>query len=183
MSTMLDILGSIIIGGMVILGMSQFILDRQAAVMESSDETTSQILNESTTSTLMSDLRKIAFNVDPPTSAIMQCTSTSLTARGDIDNNGVVDTIRWRWAGLDSTTANPSDILLFRRINSLTEQSFHSGIVSFRFVYTDQSGNVTTTPSMVRSISVSMATQGNLVRDSLPEAFSEFRISPRSLNK
>ena len=183
MGTMLDILGSVIVGGLVILGMSQFILDRQAAMIESTDETTAHILNESVTTTLMNDLRKIGHNVKTPP-AFLLCRPTALTALGDIDNNGVVDTIRYWWSGAVTSTPNPNDSLLFRQINSQPVSGMDVGLVNLRFVYTDVNNAATTTPSMVRSVVVSIATQGKLPTDEeYPEAFSEFRISPRNLNK
>jgi hypothetical protein len=183
MTTMLDIIGSVIVGGLVILGMSQFILDRQAAVIDSTDKTTAQITNESITSTMMYDLRKIGYNVKT-TPVFLLCRPTALTALGDIDNNGVVDTIRYWWSGAVTSTPNPNDSLLFRKINNETTEGLDVGLTNLRFTYLNSSGSETTTPADVRAVQVSIATQGKLpASNDIDEGFSEFRISPRSINK
>ena len=183
MGTMLDILGSVIVGGLIILGMSRFILERQAAVIQSTDETTAQMLNESVTSTLMSDLRKIGHNVTT-TPVFLKCTASQLTALGDIDNNGTVDTIKYRFGTPVTSTPNPSDSLLYRQINNGPNTGMDLGLVGLRFVYADQNNATTTTPSMVRSVTVSVKTAGRISTcDYAADGFSEFRISPRSINK
>jgi hypothetical protein len=71
--------------------------------------------------------------------------STSITFRSDIDNNGVIDTIRYFISDTSalSHTPNPRDMILYRKINNDFPFVLANNITRFRLTYLNTSlGNV-----------------------------------------
>ncbi len=152
-TTILDILGSIIIGGVMMTiayRLSDTMTDRTynhsgELIIQQNLATVAQIVEY--------DFRKIGYcknwNLIPdPTKAILFADSSEIKFYTDIDNNGTVDSIHY-YLGPTSEcngTANPRDRLLYRVLNDESPQSSNLGVTQFRLVYFDALGDTVTPP-------------------------------------
>jgi hypothetical protein len=152
-TTILDILGSIIIGGILMTiayRLSDTITER--TYNHSGDLTVQQ--NLATAAQIIEyDFRKIGYcknwNLIPdPTKALLFADTSAIKFYTDIDNDGVVDSIHYYLGPTSelSSTANPRDRLLYRVLNGEPHRSANLGITQFRLVYYDALGDTLTPP-------------------------------------
>ncbi len=117
MSIILDLVGSVVIAGFVILmGLR---MDSNLANSSGSYKA-DVVVQENLVSLVESieyDFRKMGYRVTDPTTVILRADSNAITFRGDIDNNGVIDTVEWYLGGFITSTPNPSDRILYRKIH------------------------------------------------------------------
>lgn len=145
MAVMLDLIGSVILAGFVMLmGL------RMNANMSDSNTSfkTDVIVQESLVSLVQSveyDFRKMGYAVDDPTQVILRADSTYISFRGDIDDNGVIDTVDWYLGSYITSTSNPNDRILYRKIvpppvsgSSVTGSV--PGVTKFSLKYLKQDG-------------------------------------------
>jgi hypothetical protein len=180
MGTFLDIVGSVMLAGLLTLTFGTLMGDRQSALMESNDQSTIQLQMDNASELLLSDLRKIGFMtaVEP----VLSCQARSITFLGDIDYNGSVDTVRYRMGGPVDYTPNPNDSLLCRQVNSGPESASDLGVTSLRFIYFNAAGSVTTTANDVASVQVRITVQSRSPVDSTYQSITQdLRVSPRNL--
>lgn len=146
MSSLLDILGSTFIGGMVLLLILKLNLYSTSVSYSSDNELKLQQNAKTIAEILNYDLRKIGYNYD--TTAIIIADSNRIKFYADIDapgttGHGVVDQVEY--VVLDSThasgTSNPRDIVVVRIINNTDSIAGPSlGLVKLRFSYFNGSG-------------------------------------------
>ena len=105
MSTMLDLVGSFVIGGMLLL----MILTAQSNLVESSYQRTMDLIAQENIATFIElfqyDFRKMGFGV--PDSAVQAADSTSVTFLADLNADGSVDTVSYSVS--DTSAANGTD--------------------------------------------------------------------------
>lgn len=108
MSSHLDIIGSVIIAGMIILNFTVFMGERQESQIESTNKITAQTEMSEITSTLRHDLRKVGYGCD--SLPILRATSSAFVFRADLDNDGKIDTVGYAFASdaseLSTTTTS-----------------------------------------------------------------------------
>ncbi|MBI5214154.1 MAG: hypothetical protein HY960_00205 [Ignavibacteriae bacterium] len=156
MSTMLDIIGSIIIGGVVMLMVlnvnSNFVTlqGKQALskVVQSNATAAAELVEH--------DFRKIGYRcTDSIKLSLMD--SSRITALGDFDDNGSIDSIRYYFDNVTPVYASPAnkDIrMLYRVFNNQVPSPINLGFTRFRLWYFDSSESETSVRSNVRSIKV-----------------------------
>jgi hypothetical protein len=189
MGAMIDYLGSMLIGGVVILMMISF----NGNVIESSGLQTFKtgVQGNLTTVTdiLENDFRKMGYRIPVLTdSAIVYADTTTLKFRGDINNDGTIDTVTYfiDTAGARLTT-NPKDSVLFRQVNRGGATAMFVGMISFKMRYYNSSdslipGNRIFATSKIKSILVSMNMQSKDPYDTVyVGAYWERKIRPRNL--
>ncbi|MBU1095079.1 MAG: hypothetical protein KKB34_01250 [Bacteroidetes bacterium] len=155
-STLIDILGSTIIGGilfMILLRMND------AAVQNTYNNGGEYIIQQNLVEVvqlLEYDFRKIGYckvwsRIPNPSKAIILADSTSIKFLTDIDNNGYVDTLHYYLgpSGELSATPNPNDRLLYRVINSESAIGANLGVTQFRLTYFNSLGNTINFPIIV----------------------------------
>jgi len=152
-STLLDILGSVIIGGVMMTiayRMSDTITER---TYNNSGELTIQQNLATAAQIIEYDFRKIGYcanwNLIPdPTKALLYADTSEIKFYTDIDNNGTVDSIHYYLGPTSELTAssNPRDRLLYRVLNGETPKSSNLGITQFNLVYFDALGDTLTPP-------------------------------------
>jgi hypothetical protein len=183
MSTLLDLVGSAIIGGLLLL----MLLSLNSNVSEFSIlnglSTTAQENLAELTSEIEYDFRKIGFRVSNPSAAILSCNTTSISFLSDIDNNTTIDTVTYS-AGLASqmtSTPNPNDRTLTRQVNG-AQASNSLGLTLFRLRCFDANGNPTWTPSAVKGMEVIVVVESPFPVDTTyARAFWRTRIFPKNL--
>lgn len=152
-TTLLDILGSIIIGGVMMsiaYNLSDSITER---TYNHSGELTIQQNLATVAQIIEYDFRKIGYcknwNLLPdPTKAILFADSSEIKFYTDIDNNGTVDSIRY-FLGTTSEltgTSNPRDRMLYRVLNDESPKSSNLGVTQFYLIYFDALGDTIIPP-------------------------------------
>lgn len=143
-STLLDIIGSFAIGGILLL--------MGLRLNASANETTAvyfgnYILQANITTAvdiLENDFRKIGYcrdwrKIPDPTKSIRIADSTRIRFWADYDNDGTLDSITYYIGPTSdlSTTPNPRDRFLYRQINNQPAQAINLGVTQFTFRYFD----------------------------------------------
>jgi len=168
-STIIDIVGSIIIGGILLILLMRI---NEAAVEGTYSNTQELILQQNlATSALIieNDFRRIGYcqnyNLIPTTDAIISATDSSISFRTDVNNAGIVNTLQY-YTGPASeltSTPNPRDRFLYRVIDGETPVGVNLGVTQFRLVYFDQLGDSLpfpiTDPSTIGSMEINLAVE------------------------
>ncbi len=167
-SSLIDILGSIIIGGFLLLLLWRI---NDSAVEATYNNTEELILQENlATSALIieNDFRRIGYcknyNLMPTTNVILSATDTSIYFLTDVNDVGVVDTLKY-YTGPTSelaSTPNPRDRFLYRVVNNETPVGVSLGITQFKLVYYDQLGDTLTSPidpTLIGSMEINIAVE------------------------
>ena len=152
-STLLDILGSILIGGLILLILFRLNTSATSNLYNNTSEANVQSAMISVGTVLENDFRKIGYckdwtKIPDPTKVILLADTSSIKFLTDVNNDGIVDTLYY-YLGPTSeltNTPNPRDRLLYRVVNSAPPKSSNVGITKFKLTYFDAFGNVLATP-------------------------------------
>jgi len=152
-STLLDILGSTLIGGMLLLILLRLNDSGVQNTYMYGGELIVQLNLVDVVKLLEYDFRKIGFCADwkklpDPLDYIVYADSNKITFKTDVDSDGNVDIMTY-YTGPTSelaNTPNPRDMLLYRVVNGATPKGSNLGVTEFKLVYYDQFGNVLSTP-------------------------------------
>lgn len=156
-STIIDILGSTLIGGAILL----ILFRMNDASVESHYLSSGDLIMQSNlieiVQLLEHDLRKVGYcedweKIPNPAEAILEATDTSITFLTDVAQSkeiqigdGNVDVIKY-WIGKSTDTEvlgtpNPKDKLLYRQVNSEKPLSANLGLTQFNLQYFNALGN------------------------------------------
>lgn len=184
MSSHLDIIGSVIIAGMIILNFSIFMGERTESQIESTNKITAQTDMSDVTSTLRFDLRKVGYGCD--TNAILQATENCFVFRADLENDGKLDTVGYYYGAGNALISESTAPLLYRVVNGQKQRGQDLGLMSFRFLYFTASnfGALTQTTSVgdIRAIGVSLRMRSDMkAGGDYQYSTNEFTITPQNL--
>jgi hypothetical protein len=194
MNTMMDILTSTIIGGMLLLLVLKLNLFMSEAGYSSDTELRLQQNTKTLADIMNSDFRKIGYKFDD--TAILTAQKDRFKFVGDLERPGqpgagAVDTVEYFLE--DSTnslgTTNLSDIILVRVLNNKdTIDGPSLGLVKMQFTYLDSVSTPTADLSKIRYIKTEMWVQptesrNNFVTGNNDSTFTywEFTIYPRNI--
>ena len=177
-STLIDVLGSIILGGYILLMI--FRLDgtvTETTFMNGSELTVQQNLT-TLVDILETDFRKIGYCADPeklkdPTKTILSVNEHGIKYLTDVNRNGNVDTVEYYVGPASSltTTPNPRDFLLYRSINQNSTLRFDIGLTKFDFLFFNSADDSIdfpiTTPSEVYNIRLSVLLESSHAYDTM----------------
>jgi len=152
-STIIDILGSTLIGGMLLL----ILLRLNDAGVQNTYTYGGELIVQQNLVDLVTllehDFRKIGYCADweklsDPLKYIVEADSNSITFLTDVDSDGDVDTMKYYTGPTSelSNTPNPRDRLLYRVVNGETPKGSNLGVTEFRLRYYDVLGNKLSTP-------------------------------------
>ncbi|MHB1688555.1 MAG: hypothetical protein ACYCVH_14475 [Ignavibacteriaceae bacterium] len=183
MNTLLDIIGSTIIGGLIFLIMMN--LNTYSATSKfSSDSGLRLQQNASTAASIIdNDLRKIGFNYTQG-NPIISAQQQKISFFSDINNKGEVDTVTLTVSDstVASNTPNPHDKVLYRIINGDTLKGQTLGITNMNFIYKDSLGNATSNLNSIKYIQAEMWFESTEKVDSTyQQTFWEMTVNPRNL--
>ncbi len=155
-SVILDILGSTIIGGILMMNLVQINSSAVENNYTGNGELIAQPNLSTTVQVLENDFRKIGYCADwkkipIPTQAIISADSTSIKFLTDVDSDGNVDSLYY-YLGPTSellVTANPRDRLLYRVVNSEVPVGVNLGVTQFKLTFFDVLGNLINFPIAV----------------------------------
>ncbi len=195
-SSILDILGSITIGGLlllILLRLNGNITENN--IIHGSDRNLQRSLAE-TAIILEKDFRKMGYCADPlkiteELSIVIAADSDFISFYTDVDRDGNLDVMTFFLSDTIalSGTKNPRDRILFRQINSDTPFMLSTNVTRFLFEYYDVFGTKlsvpVTSPGMISHMKISIKVED-------PEAYNEqysnaywqqVRLSSRNLRK
>ncbi len=139
MSDLIDLMGSFIIGAMVLLMLTTFNSTVSSSTYANLFDGVIQRQIVSSSTSIEDDFYKIGFKVAGAKIAVAD--SDEIKFCSDIENDGTLDTIRYFLGDIDelSGTPNPDDRYLYRDLNSSGPKSLY--IVSrFNLSYNDSLG-------------------------------------------
>lgn len=157
-STLIDILGSVVIGGMLLMILLRL---NDSAVQNSFQYNGEMIVQRNLVEVVQlieHDFRKIGYckdwnNFPDPTKAILVADSTRITFLSDVDSDKDMDTLTYI-LGPESElldTPNPHDKMLYRQINNEPLMGSNLGVTQFRITYYDPFGTEITLPILIPS--------------------------------
>lgn len=156
MAAILDIIGSFIIGGIVLIMTTKlnFVLSNNS--QQASVGLTTQQNCVVLSKIIENDFSKIGYNVRTG-NPFQTIDSTKIKFYGDIDNNGTMDSVTYYTGPLGSQPKllNPRQQLVYRTWNAKTI-AMNLGVTKLRFFYYDSSGTKTTLPARIRAVKVQM---------------------------
>jgi hypothetical protein len=169
-STILDILGSMIIGG-ILLNITMRLNDAATEKTYNNSAELSLQQNMATVAQMLeTDFRKIGFCSDwnkfpDPSKAVVYADQSSIKYLTDLDSDTNMDSIRY-YLGPTSellNTPNPRDRILYRVENNDTPMPSNLGVTQFRLVYFDALGDTIpppiTTPGLITSVEINLAVE------------------------
>ena len=161
MAVVLDLVGSFMIAGMVLM----MGLGLNANVVNSTGSFQADVVvQESLVSLVQSvefDFRKMGYGVQDPTTVLQRADSTYITFLSDVNNDGVVDTVSWYLGGSIVSTPNPNDRILYRKVSSPTAGvstlvGSLPGVTKFSMKYLDQDGQPVVVLSQIWIVETTM---------------------------
>jgi hypothetical protein len=161
------LIGSAVIGGLVMMSMGRFTNDVTEDLYLSTMEDAAYGNMTDLAQLLEFDFSRIGLGVnDPQMDAVTPVDSTDLTFYLDRDDDGTIDSIRYYLGDLASaaSTENPRDKILYRVVNGSSEE--HSvGLTDFEVKYYDKLGNETTDPDLIKTFEVNLEVESPYVYD------------------
>lgn len=142
MATILDIVASTIIGGLLlIMGLNLIDTTNQYFYGQNDDLIVQQNLT-ALTEILEFDLRKMGLAVPEGKTSILTADSVRLKYLGDTDGNWVPDTVEYYLGATSQLSAskNPNDRYLYRKISTNPAAYIAGTVTAFAFSYLDQDG-------------------------------------------
>ncbi|MFC2084536.1 hypothetical protein ACFLS9_05720 [Bacteroidota bacterium] len=204
-SVLLDILGSIVIGGFLFLTLIRL---NDTAVKNNhlygSELIVQQNLIE-VVDLLEHDLKKIGYCADwkkipDPSKSILSAGHHRISFLTDIEGDGQLDTLMYFWWGLDilekwginidliPETQNPNDRILYRTVNGERPEGSNLGVTQFDFTFFDAFGNTLdfpiTSPAQINSMQINLTVENIYAYDNeYASAFwRQIRLAARNLN-
>ncbi len=199
-STILDVIGSTMIGGMLLLILLRL---NDSAVANSFQYNGELIIQKNLVEVvklLEFDLRKIGYCSDwtalpDPAKSILAVDSNSITYLTDLptltqpNGDGVVDTLRYYLGDASELagTPNPNDRMLYRRVNNETPLGANLGVTKFDFIFYDVFGAEIpfpiTQPGEIQSMQIDLAIEDVAAYDEKYQRvfWRQIRLAARNL--
>ena len=194
-TTLLDIIGSIIVGGVLLL----ILFRLQATASETSYDSSQDLIVQQNLTTLIdmiqSDFRKVGYCADytkitNPADVILFADSNKIEFIADLNDAGVLDTVEYYTGPTSelSNTPNPNDRLLYRVINNETPMGSNLGVTEFKLIYQNALGDTLSTPvnptGQIASIQIDLEVENSeAMNNEYQNAFwRQVRFTTRNLN-
>lgn len=190
MASIIDILGSSFIGGLLLLLLLKLNLFASSSSVTSDNELKLQQNAKTLAEIINYDFRKIGYQYD--STAIAIADSNHIKFYADIDRNNTVDTLEYYTSDttVATSTENPSDIILFRKYNGVAMGGPTLGLTKFKLSYLNEFNVVTNVLANIRYIKVELwiestirEMESNFVNPNHPYLFTywEMKINPRNI--
>jgi len=169
-STIIDILGSIIIGG-ILMSIAWRLSDAATEKTYNNGGELSLQQNLATVAQIIEwDFRKIGYCKDwnklpDPSKAILYADTSSIKFLTDVDYDGALDSIYYYMGPTSelSETENPRDKILYRVVNDETPVQSNLGLTRFYMVYFDALGDSVSLPpdnyGLIASIEINVVVE------------------------
>jgi hypothetical protein len=193
-STIIDIMGSMIIGG-ILLTITLRLNDSATGKTYNNSAELSLQENMATVAQIVeTDFRKIGYCADwnkfpDPSKAVVYADETSIKFLTDIDLDTNMDSIRF-YLGPTSellSTPNPRDRILYRVVNTEAPIKSNLGVTQFRLVYFDALGDTLpppiTSPGLITSVEINLTVESVAAYDTAYSSafWRQIRLVARNL--
>jgi len=183
MGVILDLIASMVVRGAIVyivltmnISLNELLYEKaQYAIVKQNTATMADVLRN--------DFRYIGYGVSVG-NAFLLADSNQVKFQGDIDNDGVVDTLHFSTGPVTEMagTLNPLDRIIYRRRNAGTPFDLGHGVTQFHLSYYDESGNVTSALSEIKTFKVRLVVQGEQeINRYYPTSIWESYILPSNL--
>ena len=187
MTTILDLIGSAVIGSIVILLMLHLNMYSTDIKFSSDSELRLQQGAKTLADILSYDLRKVGFRKSG--TAMITAQPKKISFYSDIDSNGVVDIVTYQLSDslLVNNTTNPRDKILYRIVNNDTSKGPSLGLVDLNFEYRNLKGDITANLDSIKYINAELWVESpEMVKDPKGKnnylfTYWELTINPRSI--
>ncbi|MGH7490829.1 MAG: hypothetical protein ACREOO_00390 [bacterium] len=182
MDSYLTLLGSIVIGGLMLVNFMNYQADLSEHTYSQNLDLVLQETAIEVVEMVERDLWKIGRGVRQPAFAIYDDDAISFYA--DLENDGVIDTVRYyvSSASAATSTPNPNDRILYRVVNGVNEFEWAVGVTALEIDFYDAYNDATTNLFEARSIQVSMNFESTIPYDEEYASYSwRARITPPNL--
>lgn len=152
MSTMIDLIGSAIIAGYVVMIGLGLNMNVNSAAVASTTTVTTQEFIVAAAQTLESDLKRMGFGLPDPIYTVALADSNRIRFRADMNRDGIIDSVEW-YTAAHVTKANGLTVrTLFRKYNDGPPFVIATNVKTFTLKYLDQDGTATTTLTAIAMI-------------------------------
>lgn len=156
MAALLDVIGSFVLGGMILIMSTKLNFVMSDNSQQSNMELATQENCVVVSKMLEVDLSKIGYR-SASNAPIKIGDSTKIKFYADIDDNGTVDSVIYSTGPMATgyASTNPRHMLLYRTWNNKTT-AMNVGLTRFKIIYYDSLGAEATQLNKIRSMKVSM---------------------------
>jgi len=193
-STIIDIMGSMIIGGILLTITLRLNDSATGKTYNNSAELALQENMATVAQIVETDFRKIGYCADwnkfpDPSKAVVYADENSIKFLTDIDYDTNMDSIRF-YLGPTSellSTPNPRDRILYRVENNETPIPSNLGVTQFRLVYFDALGDTLsppiTSPGLITSVEINLTVESVAAYDTAYSSafWRQIRLVARNL--
>lgn len=171
MGSMIDIIGSSIIGGLLLLILFNVLDTTNEYFITHGDDLIVQQNLTSLATSLENDLKKMGYAVPENETSIIIADSTDLKFRGDLNKDFLPDTVEYYLGPISdlTSTQNPDDRYIYRKVNGLPLNGEKVGVVSlFKFEYLDQDGIEVSNLNTIKMVRITLKVENSAVYSSNP---------------
>ncbi len=182
MTVFLDIIGSMMVRGMIVLIVLRMNVSLNTMIVDTTAHSTIQQRMAVLRQVMVSDFEAIGFNVVG--TAFIDVKNHDIRFLGDVDGDGTPETISYDRSSTGDlpNTPNPNDRYIHRKVNSGTARIVADGITKIDFEYYDDKGAVTTDKNKVKSFKITAIMQDSHPVDGrYPSTFWEQTFYPPNI--
>jgi len=186
MTSHFNLIGSIIIGGLLFLAINRFHSSLNQNTQEKVLDSVTIQNSTSITKLIEFDFNRMGLRTSNSSNPIILADSNRISFLTDIDNNGAVDTLRYFLSdtSLVTSTVNPRDRILYRLVNTEAPTDAALGVTQFKIRYLDWMGYETANISDIRTIEINLNVESTAPSDDKYSSFFwQTRISPPNLKR
>ena len=182
MDNYITLLGSIVIGGLMLVNFMTFQADLSEHTYSQNLDLVLQETAIEVVEMVERDLWKIGRGMQQPAFAIYDDDAISFYA--DLENDGTVETVRYYLSSTSAATStpNPNDRILYRVVNGTNEFEWAVGVTNFQVQFYDAFNDTTSNLYMARTLEVSMSFESTMPYNDEYASYSwRARITPPNL--
>ena len=182
MSIILDMMGSVIIAGLIGIMLLKFNIYQSTTKFASDSELQMQQNSKTLAEIIDHDFRKIGYDYD--STSLVQVDSERVSFFSDIDRNGSIDFVSYFLGDASEVTGttNPKDRILYRVVNSDTISGPSLGLTKAKFSYLDEVYTETTTLTDIKYVRAELWVESiEPVGEEYIFTYWEMTINPRNL--
>ena len=179
---MLDLMGSAIIAGLMVIMLMKFNIYQSTTKFASDSELQMQQNAKTLAEIIDHDFRKIGYDYD--STSIFQADSERVSFFSDIDRNGSIDSVSYFLGDASEVTGttNPKDRILYRVVNADTIKGPSLGLTKAKFSYLDEVYTETTTLTDIKYVRAELWVESiEPVGEEYIFTYWEITINPRNL--
>jgi len=182
MNILLDLVGSTIIGALIVSMLLNFNVFQSNAMFSSDSELQLQQNAKTLAEILNHDFRKIGYRYD--NTAFVEADSERISFYSDVDRDGNIELVTYMLGDTTEVpgTTNLRDRILYRIVDNDTIKGPSLGLTKAKFSYLNGSGVATTTLSEIQYVKAELWIETiNPVNGGYPFTYWELTINPRNL--